>query len=134
MSYAEPSRSGMNQRYGVYVGGLGTDPVGSSGWIACTHDRRRAVAAILAEVRSELGSRALELVGIRTTWWQLETSCGCGDTCPHEEDSDGWVEHDTCDPHGLPPCIEGEFAWIGLQCDEGDPGAIAVTVVRDVVT
>lgn len=57
-------------------------------------------------------------------WWLVFDNCGCGRTCPHEEDEDGDVEH-KCEHLGLPPCL-GESSWVGKVCDEGTPGALAV--------
>jgi len=134
LGYVMPEEAGLSQRYGVWVGGLGDDPIGSAGWIACTHDRPRALAAIDAEVREVWGSPVLDYIGIREEWWRLVTNCGCGDTCPHEADTDGFVECDDCDLYGLPPCVMDELTWIGDKCGADVPGAVPVTVVREVVT
>lgn len=111
-----------DERYGVKIAELGED--GEMGFVAFTHDERRALAAVnryLRSVRDQPQSIDLS----KPFWWVVIDRCGCGNTCPHEEDADGFVEHG-CEHYGLAPCIKDSLSWLGLRCSEGTPGAVAV--------
>lgn len=108
--------------YGVKVAELGED--GDMGFVAFTHDERRALAALNGYARA-LGERTEAITLSVPRWWVVIDRCGCGDTCPHKPDADDFIEHG-CQHYGLAPCIEDSFSWLGLYCTEGTPGALPV--------
>lgn len=123
--YTTLDESGAARRYGVRVAALGED--GWDGrWAAFTHDVRRGMAAVMAEVRAEDGDRVKTLKLEKAEWWQLRANCGCGDTCPHGEDSCWDDEDGLCDPM-LPPCGD-VYGWVGEACAPDAPSAVPVTV------
>ena len=116
------------EHYGVKVAAIDED---SDQWVAFTHDRSRAIAALHRHIRDDLKSgpvRSITVTG-RPRWWQVFDACGCGDACPHEPDEEGDREHDDCERYGLPPCLE-EFTWMGCLCDETAGGALPVLVLE----
>jgi hypothetical protein len=123
---------GCSEFYGVKVAAVGED---GEEIAAFTHDRRRAVAAANRYVR-EVWLMKLRSIDVRTMrvdggsmkpeqWWIAIDSCGCGDTCPHPKDEDGWSDCN-CKTYGLPPCLEEEMTWIGRLVPEGTPAAFPV--------
>jgi hypothetical protein len=111
--------------YGVKVSALGED--GDEGWVAFTHDERRAIAALHRYIRDDLASGPVkEITTDQPRWWVVVDNCGCGDTCPHEPDSEDDVWHEDCVNYGLAPCIEEELSWLGTYCDASTPGAVPV--------
>lgn len=123
--YATLDKSGTACRYGVHVGPLGED--GESGqWVSFTHDARRGIAAVLADVRAEWGDRVRELKLEKAEWWRLRANCGCGDACPHEDGACWDDEAGLCNPL-LPPCGD-VFVWEGETCSPSEPDAYPVMV------
>lgn len=111
--------------YGVKVSRMGENL--DEGAVAFTHDRRRAIAAVLALFRSE-GDRVQKLTVVEPKWWRVVDNCGCGDTCACEKDEDGDTNHDECvgTHYGLPPCHEQIYTFIGLESPADSEGAIPV--------
>lgn len=125
-TYTTVERAGMARRYGVPVCPLGEDG-GDGQWASFTHDVRRGIAAVLADVRGEWGDRVSKIAMEKAGWWRLRANCGCGDTCPHGEETSCWDdEAGLCDPL-LPPCGD-VYAWIGEECGPDAPGAAPVIV------
>ena len=114
------------QYYGVKISSLGED--GDEGWVAFTHDQRRAVAALHRHIRIDCDAYPVRSItaGSESQWWVVVDNCGCGPVCPHEEDEEGDRDHDDCDNYGLPPCHEQVMSWVGESCAEGTPGAVPV--------
>lgn len=126
-AYLTPDRVQAYEHYGVKVTSLGED--GDMGEVAFTHDRRRAIAAVCAMYRKDVGERVREVFVGKTHWWRIVNRCGCGEQCPCPADADGYVEHN-CQHHGLPPCRDDGAFWMGLVCNEEDPGALPVTTME----
>lgn len=116
------------EHYGVKLAALGEE--GDMGWVAFTHDRRRAIAALNRHVREDLREgRVYKITTDAPEWWLLFENCGCGEKCQHAPDGDGWIDH-TCDHEGLPPCDTERFAW---ACERGAadaPGALPVITME----
>jgi hypothetical protein len=113
------------EHFGVKVAALGED--GDMGWVAFTHDRRRAIAALHRYIRVDLDSGPVrEITTEEPRWWVVVDNCGHGDTCPHTPDEHDSVWHEDCTHFGLPPCQPDELGWIGTRCDGGTPGAVPV--------
>lgn len=117
------------EHYGVKIAALGEDS--DMGWVAFTHNRRRAIAALHRYIRVDLDSGPVrEITTEQPRWWVVVDNCGHGETCPHEADADGSTWHEDCKHHGLPPCQTDELGWIGEYCDEGTPGAVPATTMQ----
>lgn len=111
--------------YGVKVAELGED--GGAGFVAFTHDKRRALAALHRHARHH-GIGRVETIELgEPIWWLVVDNCGCGDACSHlPEDPDDTPDCD-CATYGLPPCRPQTYTWVGNDCPEGTPGALPVT-------
>lgn len=115
--------------FGVKVATMGED---AEEIAAFTHDRRRALAAVHRFIREAWLTKPLrlDLREVRADgdpmraeqWWIGLDNCGCGDTCPHEPDEEGYRDC-SCKSYGLPPCVEEEMSWMGRLVPEGTPGA-----------
>lgn len=131
-SFTTPDKVLSGTRYGVYVAGIGEDFPGEDGrWVAFTHDRRRAIAAVSAEVRAESGDRLEKIAATKVTWWRIRANCGCGEKCAHPDGSCWEDEDGLCEPT-LPPCGDS-YGWIGEDAEDGAELAFPV-IVFDVVT
>lgn len=123
--YTTIENTGVSCRYGVPVAPLGEDG-GDGRWVSFTHDVRRGIAAVLADVRGEWGGRVKSLTLEKAEWWRLRANCGCGDTCPHGDEACWDDEEGLCDPT-LPPCGD-VYSWAGEGCSPDAPGAAPVMV------
>ena len=113
------------EHYVVKIACLGED--GDEGFVAFTHDRRRAVAALHRYIRVDLKDGPVKkITSGKTGWWLVFDNCGCGDTCPHPEDEDGEIECNDCEHYGLPPCIEDRLPWLGETQAEAVEGSVPV--------
>lgn len=124
-----PAPKGTTIRYGVPVCWLGED---NERVATFTVDRRRAVAAISAQVRELDGHpREVEADISEQLWWLIVDNCGCGDTCPHPPEKEGWTLHEEpeCEHPTLPPC-GNTYAWEGVKCASDTPGAVPVFVAE----
>jgi len=128
--YTTLERTGVNRWHGVPVAALGEDG-GDGRWATFTHDVRRGIAAVNADVRAESGDRVCSLKLEKAEWWRLRANCGCGETCPHGDESCWDDEEGLCDPT-LPPCGD-LYGWVGEGCSPDAPGATPV-MVWEVVT
>lgn len=115
---------------GIRVAELGEGVVEGYTIVAFTDDIEKALLAARAHmvmVYNESPALALFREDEPVRWWQVYNRCGCGDTCPHEPDEDGDVEHD-CARQGLLPCWPEDSdyaaAWIGQLCEKDAPGAV----------
>lgn len=115
---------------GIRVAELGEGVVEGYTVVAFTDDVEKALLAVRAHmvmVHNESPALSLFREDAPVRWWQVYGTCGCGDTCPHQADEDGDLEHD-CARQGLPPCWreDDDFAaaWIGELCEKDAPGAV----------
>lgn len=112
--------------YGVQVAVLGED--GDDGYIAFTTDRRRAIAAVCADLRWN-GDRPDTLTVSDLRWVQVFDHCGCPD-----HDPDPQADHDDCEchHHGLPPCAPETWAWVYEDATPDAPNALPIyQITRD---
>ncbi len=85
-------------------------------------------AALHRNLRVDLNTGPVKAVHItKSEWWPVYDSCGCGDTCPHEESGKGDTDHDWAH-YGLPPC-RNTFAFKANTCEAINLGAVAVTIM-----
>lgn len=123
----------VSEEYGgIRVAELGDGVVEGYTVVAFTDDVEKAFAAVrahMAMVHNEASTLALFNEGEPVRWWQVYGTCGCGDTCPHNEEED----HDGCKRTGLPPCwpdSEDHMTWEGTLCDKDAPGALPVVEIE----
>jgi hypothetical protein len=124
--------SGCEEYGGIRVAELGEGVVEGYTVVAFTDDVEKAFAAVRAHmvmVHNESPQLSLFREDEPVRWWQVYSTCGCGDTCPHTEDED----HEGCKRTGLPPCWEeedGGITWQGELCDKDAPGAVPVVEIE----
>jgi hypothetical protein len=117
---------------GVRVVEFGEGVVEGYTVVAFTDDVEKALLAVRAHmvmVHNESPALSLSREDEPVRYWQVYGTCGCGDTCPHNEEED----HDGCKRTGLPPCwpdSEDHVTWIGALCDKDAPGALPVVEIE----
>jgi hypothetical protein len=121
------------QEYGgIKVAELGDGVAEGYTVVAFTDDVEKAFAAVrahMAMVHNEASTLSLFHEGEPVRWWQVYGTCGCGNTCPHNEEED----HEGCKRTGLPPCWpdnEDHMTWEGTLCDKDAPGALPVVEIE----
>jgi hypothetical protein len=118
---------------GIRVAELGEGVVEGYTVVAFTDDVDKALLAVRAHmvmVHGESPALSLFREDEPVRYWQMHGTCGCGDTCPHNEEED----HDGCKRTGLPPCWQcldgGGLSWIGEACEKDAPGAVPVVEIE----
>jgi len=117
---------------GIKVAELGDGVVEGYTVVAFTDDVEKALAAVRAHmvmVHNDSPQLSLFREDEPVRWWQVYGTCGCGDTCPHNEEED----HEGCKRTGLPPCwpdSEDHMTWEGTLCDKDAPGAVPVVEIE----
>lgn len=120
---------------------LGED---AEGMAAFTTDPRRALAAMNALCRRDIGDRFTEMydpTSLTGYWVLVHEHCGCnhlepnacrGDlngpvTCCQVDPDDAEareIEDHECPHYGLPPCIEDLYTFVTEKVSEGSAGAL----------
>lgn len=123
---------GCEEYGGIKVAELGDGVVEGYTVVAFTDDVEKALAAVrahMAMVHNEASTLSLWREDEPVRWWQVFSTCGCGEACPHTEDED----HEGCKRTGLPPCWpdnEEYMTWEGTLCDKDAPGALPVVEIE----